>query len=117
VIEAASGGGLQVSATSGAATSPDEQVDSWEGWVVAVGLGVGDGLAGTIPHAHNASRMIRCKRLEICRFMGTSNRKLINPKQAWTSPFDSSIAWSFEHAEISIAPHTFIQTVNEHIGI
>jgi hypothetical protein len=64
VIEAASGGGLQVSITFGAATSPDEQhpisstgSGSREGLGVTVGLGVGDGLALVNPHPHNASRI------------------------------------------------------------
>jgi hypothetical protein len=69
MLEAASSGGLQVPTTSGAATAPDEQPGTWEAWVVAVGLGMGDGLAGTIPQALNASRIKRCKRIESRRFI------------------------------------------------
>lgn len=64
MIEAVSGGGLQVPTISGAATSPDEQLDSGEGWVVAVGLGMGDGLVSVNSQALIASRTKMCKRME-----------------------------------------------------
>jgi hypothetical protein len=49
---------------SGAAASPDEQPGSREDMGVTVGLGMGDGLAGKIPHALKSSRIKRCRRVE-----------------------------------------------------
>jgi hypothetical protein len=69
VIEAASGGGLQVSTASGAAASADGQLPAAppgsggrEGWVVPAGLGIGDGLVVVLPQALDASEMRRRQR-------------------------------------------------------
>ncbi len=70
MIVAASGGGLQVSITSGVATSPDGRLGSRVGRVIAVGLGVGDGLGVVTPHALNASRRKMFKRMENYCFIG-----------------------------------------------
>jgi hypothetical protein len=85
VIEAASGGGLQVSTTSGAAASPVEQLPTSftrsgraEGWVVAVELGKGDGLGAITPQAHNVVRLRSCKRVKIGRFIGNLFLIIVN---------------------------------------